>query len=470
MCDRYACFRSAGALARQFGTICQPPNVIPSWNVVPEHDAPVVRRHPKTGERHLGVLRWGLARDTRNTRNRPYNFRVEEVLEEDSSLSALAQRRCLVPVDAFYVWHKLPSGKKPFAVRRRDKETMALAGLWYAVPDPLLDEPQRTFAILTIPASGVMDTLNDRMPVVLEQADWPLWLGEVAGDPLSLLRGQVGPDLWAWQVSAKALYQDKTPQPVKVTPDLYVGVGRYRPFSRPAPEYPPLPPPDGEELLAVDEVKPGDPFICFRLAGRAVGWSRSRLETMCQRYSVPVGARPPTQPELAFQRTAEELAGRLLETERLCARLALQNAAPADTLKDPVRSAFGYAQDLVRSEDGLVEIGQIVHTWPFCANAGLPWPDPESAAALYRDGDGAYRGAWHGQREYGGREYGGQVYTELASIVSGRLRSLSLEGLIGDHGLNRAAERLAWLADITVTGLEITASTAPEALGRTACA
>jgi len=26
------------------------------------------------------------------------------------------------------------------------------------------------------------------MPVVLEQEDWPLWLGEVPGDPSTLLR------------------------------------------------------------------------------------------------------------------------------------------------------------------------------------------------------------------------------------------------------------------------------------------
>ena len=30
--------------------------------------------------------------------------------------------------------------------------------------------------------------LHERMPVVLEEADWPLWLGEAEGDPAFLIR------------------------------------------------------------------------------------------------------------------------------------------------------------------------------------------------------------------------------------------------------------------------------------------
>jgi putative SOS response-associated peptidase YedK len=39
------------------------------------------------------------------------------------------------------------------------------------------------------------------MPVILEQEDWPLWLGEVEGDPAALLRPAPDHTLRAWSVS-----------------------------------------------------------------------------------------------------------------------------------------------------------------------------------------------------------------------------------------------------------------------------
>jgi putative SOS response-associated peptidase YedK len=32
-----------------------------------------------------------------------------------------------------------------------------------------------------------MKPIRDRMPVILDEDDWPLWLGEVEGDPANLL-------------------------------------------------------------------------------------------------------------------------------------------------------------------------------------------------------------------------------------------------------------------------------------------
>ena len=59
-CGRYASFLLAEAIARIFGAVNPLPNLAPSWNVAPTQSALVVRRHPGTAERHLGLLRWGL--------------------------------------------------------------------------------------------------------------------------------------------------------------------------------------------------------------------------------------------------------------------------------------------------------------------------------------------------------------------------------------------------------------------------
>ena len=60
MCGRYAAFLPAEAIVALFQTSGPTPNWAPTWNMAPTRDAPVVRRHPDTGERRLDLLRWGL--------------------------------------------------------------------------------------------------------------------------------------------------------------------------------------------------------------------------------------------------------------------------------------------------------------------------------------------------------------------------------------------------------------------------
>jgi hypothetical protein len=44
-------------------------------------------------------------------------------------------------------------------------------------------EVLRTFATMTTEANQLLSEIQDRMPVIIERKDWPLWLGEVEGDP-----------------------------------------------------------------------------------------------------------------------------------------------------------------------------------------------------------------------------------------------------------------------------------------------
>ena len=46
-----------------------------------------------------------------------------------------------------------------------------------------------------------MAELHNRMPVILQQQDWPLWLGEVEGDHAALLRPAPDGLLRVWQVA-----------------------------------------------------------------------------------------------------------------------------------------------------------------------------------------------------------------------------------------------------------------------------
>ena len=77
---------------------------------------------------------------------------------------------------------------------------MALAGIWDGWRG-LDDEVVRSFAIVTTDANGLLRPVHNRMPVLIEQADWPVWLGEREGDPSRLLHPTAEEVLRLWPVS-----------------------------------------------------------------------------------------------------------------------------------------------------------------------------------------------------------------------------------------------------------------------------
>jgi putative SOS response-associated peptidase YedK len=205
MCGRYASFLPPDLIARLFSTKNPLPNLKPTWNMAPTMDAPVVRRHPETGERHLDALTWGFVpafSTSLKAARRPVNARSETVAASGMFRNAFAKRRCIVPAAAFYEWQAGPAGKTPYAIARADGDPLAFAGIWegWRAPDGNI---LRSFAILTTAANAQMAVLHERMPVILEPADWPAWLGETDGDPASLLRPSTEGTLRLWQVDKR---------------------------------------------------------------------------------------------------------------------------------------------------------------------------------------------------------------------------------------------------------------------------
>ncbi len=203
MCGRFASTLPPDAIRALFRTAGTVPNLSPSWNVAPTQDAMVVRRHPETGERRLDLLRWGLipswTADLKAAR-KPINARSETAGASGMFKAALAARRCLVPVDAFYEWQARPDGKQPYAIARRDGTPLAFAGLWEGWRSPE-GEVVRTFCILTTAANATMRQLHERMPVILEPDAWPAWLGEGGSDATALMRPANDDVLRLWPVS-----------------------------------------------------------------------------------------------------------------------------------------------------------------------------------------------------------------------------------------------------------------------------
>jgi putative SOS response-associated peptidase YedK len=202
MCGRYASFLPPDLIARLFDTQNPLPNLKPTWNMAPTMAAPVVRRHPETGERHLDALTWGFVpafTKTLKEARRPVNARAETVATSGMFRSAFAERRCIVPAPAFYEWHTGSAGKTPYAIARADGDPMAFAGIWEGWRSPE-GEILRSFAILTTTANARMADLHERMPVILDQRDWSAWLGERESDPVALLKPAPDDVLTRWPV------------------------------------------------------------------------------------------------------------------------------------------------------------------------------------------------------------------------------------------------------------------------------
>jgi putative SOS response-associated peptidase YedK len=205
MCGRYASFLPAEAIARIFGAVKPLPNLAPSWNVAPTQSALVVRRHPETAERHLDLLKWGLLpywTKEPTKAQRPINARSETAAKSGMFRAALAQRRCIVHADALYEWKVVEGGKQPHAIARQDGKPLAFAGIWesFRWPDETVHS---SFAIMTTTPNAEMSDLHNRMPVILEEQDWPVWLAEAEGDHGSLLKSAPDGTLRTWPVDRR---------------------------------------------------------------------------------------------------------------------------------------------------------------------------------------------------------------------------------------------------------------------------
>jgi putative SOS response-associated peptidase YedK len=98
------------------------------------------------------------------------------VADKPAFRTALRRRRCLVPADGYYEWQKTGKGKQPYYIRLRDERPFAMAGLWERWINPETGEPIETCTIITTEANALTRPIHDRMPVILNAADYDLWL------------------------------------------------------------------------------------------------------------------------------------------------------------------------------------------------------------------------------------------------------------------------------------------------------
>ena len=204
MCGRYThklTWPKIVALYRLTEPVDPPGELEPRYNIAPTQLAPVLRLG-KNG-RELVVMRWGLvpgwAKDP-SIGNRLINARAETAADKPSFRAAMRARRCLVPANGFYEWQKTGKAKQPWWIGMAGGAPFSMAGLWESWRDPASGGRLETFTILTTEANALLAPIHERMPAIIDPADYDGWLS--GPDYANLLRPHAVASMAAHPVSS----------------------------------------------------------------------------------------------------------------------------------------------------------------------------------------------------------------------------------------------------------------------------
>lgn len=145
----------------------------PGWNISPGRRLLILRK--TSGSIECADVLWNLTPDwLRDFSRASFSANAEHLAERPMFRQALAERRCLIPVDGFFLWKLQGQRKQPWYLRRRSG-TMAIAALWerYRLDD---GSEWDSCALITAPAKGLAARLGSRMPVTLNSGEQAVWL------------------------------------------------------------------------------------------------------------------------------------------------------------------------------------------------------------------------------------------------------------------------------------------------------
>ena len=164
MCGRYHIDEDLeGRVKKDFeGILIRPDAEIPGGDVFPSEKAPVIAASGE--DLALDGRRWGYPGMKKGSLI--INARAESVRERKIFRGGIEHGRIAVPADSFYEWN--PEREK-YVFQRTDSSLLYLAGIM----DFFGGEPR--FVILTTQANDSVNSVHDRMPLILEKgqiADW----------------------------------------------------------------------------------------------------------------------------------------------------------------------------------------------------------------------------------------------------------------------------------------------------------
>jgi len=187
MCGRFTLTVNPADLQDTFNDFNFPEKFAPRFNIAPSQPVLAI---PNDEKYTADFFVWGLipmwAKDP-EIGNRLINARGETLAEKPSFRGSYRHKRCLILSDGFYEWKSFGGRKTktPYYIHMQDRKPFAIAGLWdhWESPD---GSSIKSCTIITTTPNELMESIHDRMPVILHPRDYAKWLNPAPQTPENL--------------------------------------------------------------------------------------------------------------------------------------------------------------------------------------------------------------------------------------------------------------------------------------------
>jgi len=204
MIERYSITASPEKIEKRFGTDVLD-TYSPNFNAAPTQLLPVITAASPQG---ISTFYWGTSPEWSKNKalsEKIINIRTEFIPEKPVLKKGLVKNRCLVPADGFYAWKKV--GKKtsiPYRLVTNDQELFSFAGIWEEFEDTDGNE-FHTFSIITVESTGIVASINERMPVIFTREQEEIWMDKhsTESDLIQLLKPYPGEKINHYPVSPR---------------------------------------------------------------------------------------------------------------------------------------------------------------------------------------------------------------------------------------------------------------------------
>ncbi|ERJ12115.1 SOS response-associated peptidase [Haloplasma contractile] len=177
---------------------------LPRYNIAPGQRIITIL---KDGDKfRSGPLKWGFvpfwAKDEK-IGYKMINAKSETLASKPSFKHAFKNKRCIILADSFYEWKKDKNGKTPMRISLKNRKLFSFAGLWssYQKED---GTNLYTCTIITTEPNEFMESIHNRMPVILTKEQEKIWLDPYINDEEKLntvLRPYNSNEMTAYPVS-----------------------------------------------------------------------------------------------------------------------------------------------------------------------------------------------------------------------------------------------------------------------------
>lgn len=201
MCGRFT-LRSVDRIRLALGNRINLDYVPPRYNIAPTQPVLTI------SENQLRELIWGLIPNWSKEPKGIINARAETLDDKASFSESFQRRRCLILADGFYEWRRVGKSKQAFYFQKKDESAFAFAGIWdrWRTDDVTI----KSCAMVTTAANELLSPIHDRMPVMLREESYHVWLDSnvATGELKKLLEPYPSDEMKSHPVSSKVNYVD----------------------------------------------------------------------------------------------------------------------------------------------------------------------------------------------------------------------------------------------------------------------